>query len=84
MARNEGAMGQMKLARAALAALFVQSVLVVSVGDVRSAELPTMKPKRTQSVRTCNIGGMAGVLIPGSNACLKVGGYISAGIAVGK
>ena len=74
----------MKIATAMIAASLVQSVFIFGLDGARSAELPTMKPKRTESAKACNIGGMAGVVIPGSNTCVRVGGYISAGVAVAK
>jgi hypothetical protein len=42
-----------------------------------AAELPTMKPAPAQHYKTCEIGGMSGVLIPGSDTCVKLGGYVS-------
>jgi hypothetical protein len=28
-------------------------------------------------VKICNVGGMAGFIPPGSDTCLKIGGYIT-------
>jgi hypothetical protein len=48
-----------------------------------AAELPTLKPKRVEAARKCNIDGMTGMTVPGSNLCVRIGGYISAGVAAG-
>jgi len=73
----------MKFATAAAAALLGQAVLIFASGGARPAELPTMRPKRPEAVKTCNIDGMKGIVIPGGNACVKVGGYIFGGVEVG-
>jgi hypothetical protein len=75
-------LSKMKFATAAAAALLGQAVLIFGLDGAVSAELPTMKPKRAESAKTCNIGGMAGVVVPGG-ACVKVGGYVSGGVAIG-
>ena len=59
------------------------AVAVMAVVAVHAAELPTIKPAKTEHYKTCNVGGMAGYLIPGSDTCVKLGGYISGGIEVG-
>jgi hypothetical protein len=48
-----------------------------------AAELPSMKSTSTQHAKACNVGGMAGVVIPGSDMCVKIGGYISGGVEAG-
>jgi hypothetical protein len=58
--------------------LLALAAMLPTVAGGRSAELPTMKTKRPEAVKTCEIGGMAGVLVPGSGMCVKIGGYISA------
>ncbi len=73
----------MKFAPAVAAALLGQAALVLASGGAWPAELPTMKPKRTEAAKPCNIDGMRGVVVPGGTACVKVGGYISGGVAVG-
>jgi hypothetical protein len=60
------------------------AALALAFEGAHAAELPTMKPKHAEKAKTCVIDGMAGVLVPGSAMCVKVGGYISAGVAVGK
>ena len=56
--------------------LLLLSLAIAAVGAAQSAELPTIKPPRHDKAKTCNIGGMAGVLTPGG-MCVKIGGYIS-------
>ena len=55
------------------------------VGAVASqaADLPTRKSAPVEYVKVCNVGGMAGFVIPGSDTCLKIGGYISAQVEAG-
>jgi Porin subfamily len=48
-----------------------------------AAELPTAKPKPAEKTRTCMIGDQKGFLLRGSDTCVKLGGYISVGGAVG-
>ena len=48
-----------------------------------AAELPTAKPKLADKMRTCMIGDAKGFLLPGSDTCVKLGGYISVGGALG-
>ena len=48
-----------------------------------AAELPSLKPKPAEQARTCMIGDAKGFLLPGSDTCVKLGGYISVGGAFG-
>jgi len=48
-----------------------------------AAELPTAKPKPAKKMRTCMIGDQKGFLLAGSDTCVKLGGYISVGGALG-
>jgi hypothetical protein len=49
----------------------------------QAAELPNMKAAPTERVKKCNVGGMAGVVIPGTSTCVKIGGYVSGGVEAG-
>lgn len=49
----------------------------------QAAELPTMKAAPSARATKCNVGGMAGVLIPGTNTCVKISGYVSGGVEAG-
>ena len=49
-----------------------------------AAELPSRaaKTKPEEKLRTCEIGGMQGVLL-GNGTCLRNSGYVSAGVSGG-
>ncbi len=66
-----------------MASVLGSAAAIVAVVGAQAAELPTMKPAPPQHVRTCNVGGMAGVLVPGGNACVKISGYVSGGVEAG-
>jgi Porin subfamily len=66
----------MKIILSSLAAL----VGVVGAG---AAELPSLKPPPTAHAKSCTIGGMTGVMLPGSDTCVKIGGYVSVGVTAG-
>src|SRR6202020_1231936 len=51
---------------------------LVAAAGAQAADLPTRKAAPVEYVKVCNVGGMAGFVIPGSDTCLKIGGYISA------
>jgi Porin subfamily len=56
---------------------------IVAVASAQAADLPTKKAAPAEYVKICNVGGMAGFIIPGSDTCLKIGGYITAQIEAG-
>jgi Porin subfamily len=56
---------------------------IVAVASAQAADLPTRKAAPAEYVRICNVGGMAGFIIPGSDTCLKIGGYITAHFSAG-
>jgi Porin subfamily len=60
------------------AMLLGSAVGLTLVGGAQAADLPTRKSAPVEYVRICNVGGMAGFLIPGSNTCLKIGGAVRA------
>ncbi len=49
-----------------------------------AAELPTMRSPPPKHARPCRVGGMEGYYLAGSNVCVRVSGYVSAGVAAGK
>ena len=57
---------------------------IVAVAGAQAADLPTKKAAPAEYVKICNVGGMAGFVIPGSDTCLKIGGYITAHFSAGK
>jgi hypothetical protein len=56
---------------------------IVAVAGAQAADLPTKKAAPAEYVKICNVGGMAGFIIPGSDTCLKIGGYITAQFTAG-
>jgi hypothetical protein len=56
---------------------------IVAVASAQAADLPTKKAAPAEYVKICNVGGMAGFIIPGSDTCLKISGYISAQMEAG-
>jgi hypothetical protein len=63
------------LAGAAFAAL--------AISAASAADLPTRKAAPAEGVAICNVAGMAGFVIPGSGACLKISGYVSGQVQAG-
>jgi hypothetical protein len=56
---------------------------IVAVAGAQAADLPTKKAAPAEYVKICNVGGMAGFIIPGSDTCLKISGYITGQIEAG-
>jgi Porin subfamily len=56
---------------------------IVAVAGAQAADLPTKKAAPAEYVKICNVGGMAGFIIPGSDTCLKIGGYVTAQVEAG-
>ena len=57
---------------------------IVAIAGAQAADLPTKKgAPAAQYVTICNIGGVTGFTIPGSDTCLKISGYVSAQYTVG-
>lgn len=58
------------------------SLLVVA--SAQAADLPTKKgAPAAEYVKVCKIGGVAGFIIPGSDTCLKISGYVTGQAAFG-
>ncbi|HEY3622588.1 MAG TPA: porin [Roseiarcus sp.] len=51
---------------------------IVAVASAQAADLPTRKAAPVEYVRVCNVGGITGWTLPGSDTCLKVSGYVTA------
>ena len=51
---------------------------IVAVASAQAADLPTRKAAPVEYVRVCNVGGITGWTLPGSDTCLKLSGYITA------
>jgi hypothetical protein len=56
---------------------------IVAVAGAQAADLPTKKAAPAEYVKICNVGGMAGFVIPGSDTCLKISGYITGQVEAG-
>jgi Porin subfamily len=50
---------------------------IVAVATAQAADLPTRKAAPAEYVKVCNVGGMAGWVLPGSDTCFKISGYIT-------
>src|SRR5579862_9942106 len=57
--------------------LLASAAGIVSVAAAQAADLPTRKAAPAEYVKICNVGGMAGFILPGSDTCFKISGYIT-------
>jgi len=55
----------------AIAALF-------ALQTANAAELPSRHAQAAPAAKKCQIDGKEGVILPGSNTCMRVSGYVSA------
>jgi hypothetical protein len=65
---------------------FIGVGLFVSIASGSAAELPSRNAKTPPAVakaQTCEIDGHQGFKLPGSETCMRVSGYISAGVTSG-
>ena len=51
---------------------------IVAVATAQAADLPTRKAAPVEYVRVCNVGGITGWTLPGSDTCMKLSGYVTA------
>lgn len=70
-------MRQVGLASALLAIVLANCAAV-------AAELPTMRAAPQKHAKACRVGGMEGYYVAGSTVCVRVSGYVSAGVEMGK
>jgi Porin subfamily len=56
---------------------------IVAVGAAQAADLPTRKAAPVEYVRVCNVGGITGWTLPGSDTCVKFSGYMTAHVIGG-
>jgi hypothetical protein len=56
---------------------------LVAVASAQAADLPTRKAAPVEYVRVCNVGGITGWTLPGSDTCVKLSGYITAQVVGG-
>jgi hypothetical protein len=51
---------------------------IVAVASAQAADLPTKKAAPVEYVKVCNVGGITGWTLPGSDTCVKFSGYVTA------
>ena len=56
--------------------LLGSAAALVAVASASAADLPSKKAAPTQYVKICDAAGAGYFYIPGSDTCLKVGGYV--------
>ncbi len=54
---------------------------LVAVAAAQAADLPTRKSAPAEYVKVCNVGGMAGFVLPGSDTCFKISGSVIAQVS---
>jgi hypothetical protein len=50
---------------------------IVAVASAQAADLPTKKAAPVEYVKVCNVGGVTGWTLPGSDTCVKFSGYLT-------
>ncbi len=63
--------------------LLGSAVCAATVTGAEGADLPTRKAAPVEYVRVCNVGGVTGWTLPGSDTCVKFSGFITAQFAAG-
>src|ERR1700709_1379918 len=56
---------------------------IVAVATAQAADLPTRKAAPVEYVRVCNVGGITGWTLPGSDTCVKFSGDMTAHVIGG-
>ena len=56
---------------------------IVAVASAQAADLPTRKAAPVEYVKVCNVGGVTGWTLPGSDTCVKFSGYITGQFVAG-
>jgi hypothetical protein len=56
---------------------------IVAVASAQAADLPTRKAAPVEYVRVCNVGGITGWTMPGSDTCVKISGFMTAHFIAG-
>jgi hypothetical protein len=55
----------------------IAAVGIGGVFEARAADLPLRAAAPAEGVKQCNVAGMAGFVLPGSDACFKISGYVA-------
>jgi Porin subfamily len=56
---------------------------IVAVASAQAADLPTKKAAPVEYVKVCNVGGITGWTLPGSDTCVKFSGFMTAHFIAG-
>ncbi|MEJ1931986.1 porin, partial [Nostoc sp. NIES-2111] len=56
--------------------LFSTAAVLATVTAASAADLPSKKAAPVDYVKVCKVGDIAGFVIPGTDTCLKVGGFV--------
>ncbi len=81
---NESRSARQRLGGATLFASAAFLIGSIGATGALAADLPSRAAAPAESgLAVCNVGGMAGFAIPGSEICLRVGGYASAEYSAG-
>jgi hypothetical protein len=66
-----------------------QTILLASaagfaaVAGAEAADLPSKKAAPVESVKVCNVAGITGWTLPGTDVCVRLSGYVSAQFTAG-
>ena len=63
--------------------LLGSAACAIVVTGAEGADLPTKKAAPVDYVKVCNVGGITGWTLPGSDTCVKFSGFITAQFAAG-
>jgi len=70
----------------AFVALVVAAAALAAATSARAAELPSRDakpPASADQAKTCKINGAPGMVMPGSDVCVKIGGAVNATVSGG-
>jgi Porin subfamily len=57
--------------------IFTALAFIVSFAAASAAELPGQRDKIPEKAKKCDIGGVAGVMLPGTETCVKISGGVT-------
>jgi hypothetical protein len=68
------------------ASRFVPVLGILTGFAASAAELPSRnaKPATPEKMQTCDIDGQPGFKLPGGETCMRISGYVSAGVTAAK
>jgi len=65
------------------AAHLAAAVAFCGIFQARAADLPLRAAAPIEGVKVCNVAGMTGFVLPGSDVCFKISGYVDAQVLAG-